>query len=356
MVRSVASAQTIGAELVDKLVWSECRRVPDAAADSFHVDSQDLQKDRLDGWLAGLWGTLMFRGPWLMALIFVSLESIAWILTGDGFFGNLTGGVVESLRLDTAVPMWRHMLSGSLMWALGAFQCLGKSFRHGQLAWLHRMSGRLLLLLWFFIVGPTAAYLSLFCGTGPSNAHVSMTIFALVSMDTTLFAYYYFWRGLLVAYRRERGADSLALHGQAMQAALAWTMTILIQRPIQLCVIILRKSLLLLSAALPATWIGTSRTAESVALNVLDHHVGLSVTTAWFGCILLAMIDGPRSKLMMQAFPLDEVTAQELFGSTKAHFAELLFWRLRVPVYLLLRAMVTDVWTVDPNPVPPGWI
>mmetsp|Transcript_57853 Transcript_57853/g.102791 ORF Transcript_57853/g.102791 Transcript_57853/m.102791 type:complete len:364 (-) Transcript_57853:21-1112(-) len=284
-------------------------------------------------------------GSWLCAMSFVTLELSCTVFTGDGLFGNLTGGVVESLRLDTGVPMLRHMLGGSLLWALGAFQCLGKRFRHGSLAWLHRTSGRIFLLLWLFVVGPTAAYLSLFCGIGPARAHVSMTFFAIISLDTTLFAYYYFWRAWLLI-RRRKGQE--ALHGQAMMAGLCFTMTILVQRPLQFLVIATRKILLLAAWASPDDWLWTKRNAEGIALNILDHHIGLAVTTAFFGIMLLLTLDGPRSKIMVTAFPLTESMALDLFGSERPHVLELIFWRLRVPFYLLLRALVTNGWASDP--------
>jgi len=336
------------AVIIGKLVWREYE--PVAVED---LDAQaPMEKDVQEGWLEEAIGWARKPWFWVWVFAFLAVQSTAVLLTGDSFFGLLTGGVVESMRLDTAVPMWRHMLGGTALWSLGFFQCTGKRFRRDEKAWIHRMSGRLYLFIWSFICGPTAAYLSLFCGTGPHNAQISMTVFAMVSLDTTLLAYYYMWRAFVVVKRRARGKDSVALHGQAMQAGMGLTMSILVQRPLQFLVIVLRKLLLLFAWSLPVFFSWTKGGIEGFALYVLDHHVGLSVTTAAFGFYMLMIVDGPRSKMLCQAFPLDAAQAEELLGSSKPHFLELLFWRCRVPVYLILRALVTNAWTSDPNPVP----
>ncbi|CAJ1452018.1 unnamed protein product, partial [Effrenium voratum] len=159
-------------------------------------------------------GTRVF---WLAPGLFVAAQLAAFAWTGgeESFFGMVTGGVVESLSLDTGAIMRWHMFSASAMWALGAVQFLARRWRQGAWAPLHRGLGRLFLGLWFAVAGPSAFYLSLYSGTGPSNAQVAMTAFSVVSMETTVLAFYYFWKGWRVAVRRRLGAETWRLHKKA---------------------------------------------------------------------------------------------------------------------------------------------
>ena len=181
-----------------------------------------------------------------------TLEITLYDSAGESFFGTLTGGVVESVRLSQGFFIRWHMFGGSAMWGLGGVQVALRRFRHGPLAWVHRLSGRAFLLLWGLLVGPTAFYLSLLVGVGEHRMQATMCGFAVAGMDTTVFAYYYFWRAYLVVRRRARGKESLALHGQAMRMGLTFTMLIIVQRPLQLFMISCRGLLVASSAALPA--------------------------------------------------------------------------------------------------------
>ena len=40
-----------------------------------------------------------------------------------------------------------------------------------------------------------------------AQMHATMTGFAVAGMDTTVFAYYYFWRAYLLARRQPRGKE-----------------------------------------------------------------------------------------------------------------------------------------------------
>lgn len=176
----------------------------------------------------------------------------------------------------------------------------------------------------------------------------------MVSLDTTVFASYYLWRGWLVAYRRKRGADSLALHGKAIRAGLLCTMTIINQRAAQFVVIAMRKIFLTLLIALPATWPFVHSIGNAISAIILDHNVILSLTTVFpYGWFFLALVDGPRSVGACKVLALAEDDFEDLFGSRSPSTVECLFWRCRVPVYLVLRAVVTSGWTADPL-VPSG--
>jgi len=286
---------------------------------------------------------------WTVPLVFCSLQLASLVATGDSLFGVLTGGVVESLRLAaTGRAMRWHMLGAIAMWAVGASQFMLKPLRHGSLAWVHRGLGKVFLGLWALVAGPTAFYLSLFCGTGRIRAHFFMTLFAIISMDTTVYAYYYFWRAWLVARRRANGSASLVLHGKAMSAGIYFTMIILWQRPCQAVLIAVRGILLAAAEAMPAAWAWPRWGLETVTLAVLDHNMNLAVTTVVIGIPSL-LLDGPRSRLVRSAFNLEAAQYEELFGSLEPGRAEMLFWRLRLPAYLLLRAVVTRAWTRDPD-------
>merc|ERR1712080_789193 len=102
---------------------------------------------------------------------------------------------------------------------------------------------------------------------------------SVVSLDTTVFAYYFFWRAWLVARRRANGSLIIDLHRKAMSAGTFMTFTILFQRPFQSIVIAFRKVLLLAAPAVPASWGWVQWVMEGVAVTLLDHNVVLSLTT-----------------------------------------------------------------------------
>jgi len=300
------------------------------------------------GWGANMTKDLAHPALWLPALLFAFAQFVCVAITGDGLFGNLTGGVVESLRLvRTGGPMRWHLFGGGIMWALGVMQFVLKAFRHGRWAWIHRSIGKLFLCVWAFVVGPSAAYLSLFCGVGPANAQLTMMGFSVVSLDTTMFANYFFWRAWLVARRRSAGSSSLALHGKAMGVGVFFTMTIIFQRPLQFLGILVRQTMLNVAWNLPpwCSWIRWI--ADALASSVLDHHVILSLTTLIYAFPPF-LVDGPRSSAVVWALGLQKGECAELFGSDVPSRCELLFWRLRVPFYVFLRAIVTRCWTADP--------
>jgi len=295
---------------------------------------------------------------WVYAVGIALLQVLCIATTGDGFFGHLTGGVVESFHLPTGTKMTWHALSGTVMWTLAMVQICFRRLRIGPLAWVHRSSGKLMLILWFLVCGPTAAYLSLFVGVGKANAQLIMTAFTVAGLETTLFASYYFWRGLVVARHRINGAASLTLHGKSMRTGTIFTMVILYQRPLQFIVITIREVCLIAVAALPspwgflpASWVYLRQLGFSVATVAFDHNVILSVTTIFPSAMLCLFVDGPGGQscrwLNGLLMDLSEVEEQELFGG-KPSLHETLAWRLRVPFYLILRGVVTRGFSEDP--------
>lgn len=286
---------------------------------------------------------------WVGVAAFVLVQLGTLVITGDSFFGMLTGGVVESVSGSQGLSMKWHMCAGSAMWSLAFVQIFLTRLRKGELAWVHRWCGRIMLILWFLICGPTAAHLSLYCSPGPYNLQVTMSMFSVVSLDTTVFASYYLWRGWLVALRRKRGVDSIILHGRAMRLGVLFTMLILWQRPIQLVVITLRKVLLAAMRQVHPSWEFWHVAVKGLESTVLSHHAILSYTTAIpFGIFFVMMFDGPRSLVACKLLLLGKDDVEELFGSPHPSYAELLFWRLRTPVYILIRGCVTSMWTADP--------
>ena len=96
--------------------------------------------------------------------------------------------------------------------------------------------------------------------------------------------------------------------------------------------------------SLPPSWTWLH---DFIAL-AFDHNVILSVTTLVPAAAMLLVFDGPRSKIGCYMIALEEGEQEEFFGSQVPGTLELLFWRLRVPVYVLLRMVVTHNWTADP--------
>jgi len=252
---AVEISKELAVEVVDEVLWN-----PYASRDIVEESPSDPSgKGAQEQHTHMVMGTLDLSAMdsyvlWVWALCWVSVQLGSFALTGDSFFGVLSGGVVQSLHLATGYRMTWHMLTGSLLWFLGFVQISGTSLRNGKLAWVHRWSGRLCLIVWFGIVGPTAFYLSLFVGTGKINAQFTMAAFAVTGMDTSVLASYYMWRALVVAFRQKRGRTSLGLHGRAMRLGMMFTMLILFQRPVQFMMICCRYIVLTVLSLLPASW------------------------------------------------------------------------------------------------------
>lgn len=302
---------------------------------------------------------LELSGYWIYVAAYVLAELGCWAFVGESFFGLLNGGAVESMRLaklqSQGLSMQLHVLGGSGLWFLGATQVLAKRWRSeaAGLAWLHRTLGRLFLLLWLFVAGPTAAHLSLFVGVGHNRMHGLMTAFTVTGLDTTLLAYYYFWRAWQIARHRARKSESLKLHGLAMRVGLIFTLLITYQRSFQLAVLALRHANLLLASWLDINIIHAY--VDFLNRTVLDHHAVLSWTTLFPGGLCPLLLDGPRSRVMVWFLGLKSHEDKlEFFGSLSPGSLEVFLWRARLPLYLALRALVTLGWTRDPADTWPG--
>merc|ERR1712050_827325 len=116
--------------------------------------------------------------------------------------------------------------------------------------------------------------------------------------------------------------------------------------------IVVRNVLLYAASLLPASQAHIQWGVEAVVLTLLDHNVCLSVSTAIMGWFHVLLLDGPRSWIVKSMLNLDEGEVEEVFGSKTPSFFEVCFWRLRIPVYLIIRAYVTECWTVDPDILP----
>merc|ERR1712032_1156080 len=98
------------------------------------------------------------RVVWCLALGWMCAEFGTLASTGESFFGVLTGGVVESVRQVHGLSMRWHMVTGAIFWGLCFIQTFLPRLRKGELAWIHRRCGQAAVILWFVMVGPTAAY------------------------------------------------------------------------------------------------------------------------------------------------------------------------------------------------------
>jgi len=300
---------------------------------------------------------LMSNWPfWAFTAVWVSAALGTWIISGDTLLGRLTGGVVESVPLakdhHMGLSIQGHIIGGSLLWFLGFVQVMGKWMRRDpRYAGWHRLSGRVFLLLFAFVVGPSAFHLSLFVGVGKEGMHLVMTFFSVLGMDTTVLAYYFFWRALQLARTRPSG-DALQLHGTAMHLGLALTMLIVFQRPLQVLVICFRQ----LCLWVLAPWAGEGSLIDVWSKSYFGHNAILSWTTVLGGAgVLPFLVDGPHSGI--SCFLIGAKTEEQrstFLGTSEPRPHVLLFWRLRFPLYLALRCAVTAGWTTDPSEAWPG--
>jgi hypothetical protein len=321
------------------------------------VEDEDIRPSRSShgGAFVGVEVELTRLGLWAGgAFICVQVASLA--LSSETFFGHLTGGEVQSLRVPVANgDAWRafvlrvHIGSSIVMWTLAALQIEGVTPRHGSRAWLHRAAGKCCAALWFLAAGPTAFWLSLRSGTGAASAQLASAAFSLVSMEFVFFTTYFFARALVVIRARRRGARSVALHARLVKMALFCSASILWQRPLQLLVIAGRATAWRAAAALSA-----ADAAAGAPPVLLDHAVVLSNTTVLTGGLLLPLcVDGPRARLFRRILGIgSRADVEEAFGSASASPLERWAWRLRTLVFLLLRFHVTGGFTRDPAAAP----
>eukprot|EP00812_Abedinium_dasypus_P014089 NODE_7601_length_430_cov_296.656000.p3 GENE.NODE_7601_length_430_cov_296.656000~~NODE_7601_length_430_cov_296.656000.p3 ORF type:complete len:101 (+),score=30.45 NODE_7601_length_430_cov_296.656000:3-305(+) len=87
--------------------------------------------------------------------------------------------------------------------------------------------------------------------------------------------------------------------------------------------------------------------AEAVVSALVDHHTILSASTCLHGFGLMALFDGPRSGFFWWCLGLSDEEAEELYGSRVPSTWAHLLCRLRFPLYLALRGIVTVGWTSD---------
>mmetsp|Transcript_89228 Transcript_89228/g.186481 ORF Transcript_89228/g.186481 Transcript_89228/m.186481 type:complete len:384 (-) Transcript_89228:13-1164(-) len=290
-----------------------------------------------------------FWPAWLIAAMFIAIQLTCYFSTGDSFFGYLTGGVVESLRLSTGVPMTWHMMSGCIFWTLGGIQVLAKPLRHGRFVPIHRLLGVTTTFLWFFVCGPTAFWLSLHVGLGKAQSQFFMTMFAIAGMDTTIWAYYYMIRGWICIRKRRRGPDSVYLHGRLMRMGISMTMLILFQRPLQFLGICLRWVVLGCVSLLPSS--SAKEYLQWFFEIVLDHNILLAITTMHPQTLLIAIMDGPRSEVGMVLIGVAHDSYEEIidaFGNASPKWYEKAFWRFRYLAFLALRCYVTRGFGQDP--------
>merc|ERR1712194_465228 len=121
--------------------------------------------------------------------IYVSAELTCVHLRGESLVGLASRGVVASLSSPTGgEQQWWHMLSRALLLCLGFVQVSGETIRL-RFPVVHRCSGRAFVVLWTFVVGPTAVYLALFAPPGPTLlGQIGMIGFTIVSLDSVVLA------------------------------------------------------------------------------------------------------------------------------------------------------------------------
>ena len=294
----------------------------------------------------------MMKGPiWLAPAAFVAGELFCLCRLDKTLLGLLTGNWYGDLGRAHGRLMQLHVWTASLMWALAFEQIVGGRIRREWPA-AHRACGRLFLALWYLAVGPTSAYLSLTIQV----PGLMGTLACAILLDVTLLAYYFFHVAWRVARVRERGAESLRLHGRLMVLGVLMTMVLLVQRGSAFGLLALRNAALfcldagyegrgggsggsvggssgLMSGDSRVLWL-----ADWLRATVTNENV-FGVTMVVTGCGFLMLMDGPRSRLAW--WHLSEQDAEEIAapGGARLSMADRWRWRLRFAAYLVARSV-----------------
>ncbi|CAL1139846.1 unnamed protein product [Cladocopium goreaui] len=162
---------------------------------------------------------------WAPATVFVVAEVVSYLCMHKSFFVALTGNAFDvGISYEQVVEV--HVFASIAMWILAAVQIRIET-RKRQSPALHRLTGVVMLLLFFLIVFPSSLYLSAL-----QRIEYWAPAVAAVLLDTAGCTAFFLYRGWRVA-RLRATSESLALHGRLMQCGVMMSMAILPQRFLQ---------------------------------------------------------------------------------------------------------------------------
>eukprot|EP00439_Symbiodinium_sp_Y106_P032204 s3948_g3.t2 len=273
--------------------------------------------------LSGRTGTELeyfLRVFWVPAAAFVAAEMLAFLVRRASFFVVLTDNAFEVGPTYSKV-VEVHVWASIAMWSLAAVQVLGEQLRRRRdLAWIHRLAGQAMLLLFFLVVLPTSLYLSALQHLGdrgpkhPRRIDVLAPAVAAVLLDTAFCTAFFLYRGWRVA-RLRASSKSIAVHGKLMQCGTMMSMAILPQRFLQLYL-----------------------TMQLKGHHQVNYSASILVTSILF-FVFGHFQKGPRGFIWMNCIGSDN--AEEAFGSRHASPLEQWSWKLRwlayVPIYYAMR-------------------
>jgi len=262
--------------------------------------------------LSGRTGTELeyfLRVFWVPAAAFVAAEMLAFLVRRASFFVVLTDNAFEVGPTYSKV-VEVHVWASIAMWSLAAVQVLGEQLRRRRdLAWIHRLAGQAMLLLFFLVVLPTSLYLSAL-----QRIDVLAPAVAAVLLDTAFCTAFFLYRGWRVA-RLRASSKSIAVHGKLMQCGTMMSMAILPQRFLQLYL-----------------------TMQLKGHHQVNYSASILVTSILF-FVFGHFQKGPRGFIWMNCIGSDN--AEEAFGSRHASPLEQWSWKLRwlayVPIYYAMR-------------------
>lgn len=236
-------------------------------------------------------------------------QMLTFLVRRASFFVVLTDNAFEVGPTYSKV-VEVHVWASIAMWSLAAVQILGEQLRRRRdLAWIHRLAGQAMLLLFFSVVLPTSLYLSAL-----QRIDVLAPAVAAVLLDTAFCTAFFLYRGWRVA-RLRASSKSLAVHGKLMQCGTMMSMAILPQRFLQLYL-----------------------TMQLKGHHQVNYSASILVTSILF-FVFGHFQKGPRGFIWMNCIGSDN--AEEAFGSRHASPLEQWSWKLRwlayVPVYYAMR-------------------
>lgn len=295
------------------------------------------------GWMLTFTSGLTEPIVWSMPLLYFVVQIVCMALSGESLVGYLSQEL-DMLQRPSGTPFLIHLCSSAAMWILALAP------RNRRNLW-SQGAGLFLLLTWTLIAAPASVVLALAEGVGSARyGHVPSLITSMVLMDSTVFASYFFYRAWRIA--RVSHADKVQLHETAMLAGLLFSLIPTLNRIFSMIELLGHTSLKAFNSHLPTTWEANRfwfGVLQSVADVVLEPHRVRAYVALMIGVYPLMCLDGPRASLLQEGFNMRETAAIAFFGFKGIGRVERLLWRIRLPIYLLIRLAVTSGFTLDPD-------
>ncbi|CAL1138234.1 unnamed protein product [Cladocopium goreaui] len=246
---------------------------------------------------------------WAPATVFVVAEVVSYLCMHKSFFGNAFD---VGISYEQVVEV--HVFASIAMWILAAVQIRIET-RKRQSPALHRLTGVVMLLLFFLIVFPSSLYLSAlqrieywapavpWRGDDPTMDIQRVAAVLLDTAGCTAF----FLCAALWEDARHQWSESLALHGRLMQCGVMMSMAILPQRFLQFY-------LSMQFRTFPQAGGGMLDMDDCRTKHQVNYSASILVTSVLF-FVYGHFFEGPRGRIWVQCIGAEHLEEVRSFSS-----------------------------------------